>query len=480
MKQFSKQFKKEAEKISLNSDEQVVLREKVLAFMKYHPLPSSKMVNNLNKNHNFLKQADGDWMIIDLKKWHIFKWSSLALILTLTTIPYLAENSVPGDSLYAVKVNFNEEVRSSLAFNSYNKIVWEAERLNRRIAEVNLLTSEGKMTEEIENGVVEAVKNHRERAKKEIENLKQSDKDGAALIAVQLDAIIDIQSVSLKKAAETNSSSSLSSKIVKVLGEESEVNKELYSNISISWERLVAQVDKETKKAYELSRLVEKNINKKDQSSLKRHLEDISRKINFASEKKETSNEEAKRMLFEVLSDTQKLIVVMSNSGIKTELNLEEVVPITLTTEERLSEVLKEIKNSENLLDKLTKISHQDLNSEISDKIKEAINLTKKELEETKLLLNSQEDSIDEIEKKSDNALQILTDASDLVKSNLSLLEKGEESEENATNETPSSSKSIKEGEDSEEEKKEDINGNSKNKESQTSDENEKNKKEEV
>lgn len=477
MKQFSKQFKKEAEKISLNSDEQVVLREKVLAFMKYHPLPSSKMVNNLNKNHNSLNQENEDWMIINLKKWHIFKWSSLALILTLTTIPYLAENSVPGDSLYAVKVNFNEEVRSSLTFNSYNKIVWEAERLNRRIAEVNLLTSEGKMTEEIENGVVEAVKNHRERAKKEIENLKQSDKDGAALIAVQLDAIIDIQSVSLKKAAETNSSSSLSSKIVKVLGEESEVNKELYSNISISWERLVAQVDKETKKAYELSRLVEKNINKKDQSSLKRHLEDISRKINFASEKKETSNEEAKRMLFEVLSDTQKLIVVMSNSGIKTELNLEEVVPITLTTEERLSEVLKEIKNSEDLLDKLTKISRQDLSSEISDKIKEAIKLAEKELEEIKLLLDEKEDFIDKIEKKSNSTLQILTDASNLVKNNLNLLEEEEITDQDTiTEETSTSSKSVNEGE-GDVEKEEEI---SKNKESQTSDENEKNKKEEV
>jgi len=422
MKRFSVQFKKEAEKINLSEKEQAILREKMLSFMEFHPL-DAKTNKKTKRVGNFINSEE--WTIINLKKLHVLRWSGLALVLTLTTIPYLAESAIPGDPLYAVKVNFNEEVRSTLTFNTYDKIVWETERLNRRIAEINLLTNEGKMTEKIEDGLAEAVKNHRDRAKKEIESLKQSDKDGAILMTAQFDAVIGIQSTNLKKVAETDLKSSyVSSKVVKILDEETESKKDFYDKTSISWDRLVTQVEKETKRAFESLKLVEKNISKKDQASLKRRLETISQKINIASEKKESADEEAKKMLIEVLVDTQKLIILMLNSGDKTNLDLEEIIPVILTREERLAEIEKKIKTSEDLLEKLTKISEQspteeeNLPEEIREKIAEAIKLAKIGQEEIKPLLAEEEVNLDEVEKKNNDTLQILKDATDLVKNN--------------------------------------------------------------
>lgn len=422
MNQFKKEFKKEAEKINLSKEEQVILREKILSFMEFHPLETKNTPRQSSRNLPNSTYAE-DWLVINLKKWKILKWSSLALVLTLTTIPYLAEKAVPGDSLYAVKVNFNEEVKSSLTFGPYNKIVWEAERLNRRISEINLLAHEGKVTEKIEAGVVEAVKNHRDRAKKEIENLKLSDKDGAILMAVQLDAIIDIQSANLKKASEVNhDSESLSSKILDILDKESETNREFYIGTDISWERLVVQVEKETKRAYDLLQVVERRLSTEEQSSLKRRLEDISRKINLASEKESSSTEEAKKILVDVLIDTQKLIIIMTNSSTKTSIDLEEIIPITLTEEERVEKVRNNFKISQNLLEKLTKAIDKTLleegvvQTDVREKIETAIIIADNDLNEIKPLLEDSDINLEKIEEKSNNALQILKDAQSLLK----------------------------------------------------------------
>ncbi|HBU06956.1 MAG TPA: hypothetical protein DEB09_02640 [Candidatus Magasanikbacteria bacterium] len=57
-----------------------------------------------------------------------------------------AENSLPGDLLYPIKTQVTEEVRSALAISSEAKVAWENRRAERRLEEVEKLSSEGKLT----------------------------------------------------------------------------------------------------------------------------------------------------------------------------------------------------------------------------------------------------------------------------------------------------------------------------------------------
>jgi hypothetical protein len=66
------------------------------------------------------------------------------------TVSYAAESSLPGDFLYPVKTEVNEEVRSILTFDSKEKADWEVARVERRLNEVTALESEGALTEEIQ------------------------------------------------------------------------------------------------------------------------------------------------------------------------------------------------------------------------------------------------------------------------------------------------------------------------------------------
>lgn len=58
-----------------------------------------------------------------------------------------AEQSLPGDTLYSVKVQFNEPIRGWLAQNPEAQANWQAERLARRLEEMNELESKGRLAE---------------------------------------------------------------------------------------------------------------------------------------------------------------------------------------------------------------------------------------------------------------------------------------------------------------------------------------------
>ena len=62
----------------------------------------------------------------------------------------------------------------------YEKVEWETKRLERRIAEARMLAEEGKLTDEVQEAVAEAVKGHSDAAQQGIAELHQTD-DGKSL-----------------------------------------------------------------------------------------------------------------------------------------------------------------------------------------------------------------------------------------------------------------------------------------------------------
>ncbi len=61
---------------------------------------------------------------------------------------FAAQGALPGDALYPVKVNVNEEVRSALTFSPEGKIELNAERAAARLAEAEKLAGQNRLTAE--------------------------------------------------------------------------------------------------------------------------------------------------------------------------------------------------------------------------------------------------------------------------------------------------------------------------------------------
>lgn len=288
MKRFSEQFHTKAQAVKLKASEREELRERVLSYMEYHPLPQTAK-RTIPKSERAL--FSDPYRTVSFKGWQIARYAGVAVCVLALTISYSAEQTVPGDALYAVKVRFNEEVRSTLAFSPYEKITWETERLSRRIAEARELESEGKLTTEVEQEVADAVREHGANARRGIAELKETDSDEATLASLYLATTLDVQAAAFRSEEGNGAASgdltmatmrvadevpALTSLIASAV-DEARNQTELPSEDALpAYERLVAHAEIDTTRARELLDTIKpvataeeiKDIDRRDRKSV--------------------------------------------------------------------------------------------------------------------------------------------------------------------------------------------------------------------
>ena len=329
MKRFSAQLKKKADNIRLRAAEKRDLRERLVSYMEYHPLPADSV-----KIHSEPVQMEF-FKVFHISAKYIRTAMAMTAVFIFIITPFLAEKTVPGDILYPVK-GLTEDIRGSLNLTPYEKEAWETKRLERRVAEARLLEKEGKLTPEVEAGVLVAVQGHKSAAEAQIKSLQTTDSDGAGLAQMTFSSVLDVQTAILRSdISDTTAIGTLSVAITSVLEAGRSDAKTEGLNAPVSFERLMAQLEIETTRAYELLTSNESVATASEQSDTRRRLTDLEFKIKDASSKHESDPEEAVSELRTVWSDLQKLITFMTDINVRQSVSIESLVPIVLTSEER-------------------------------------------------------------------------------------------------------------------------------------------------
>lgn len=336
MKRFSEQFHTKAQSVKLKAVESAELRNRVLSYMEYHPLSSAQKTAST-------KLQDGtqiSYFQMPFSTANLFRFSALVAVFMLVVIPVLAEKTIPGDPLYSVKVRFNEEVISTLKLSPYEKVEWETERLNRRIAEAKLLANEGKLTDEVEAEIVAAVQEHTESVEESIEELRVDDADQAVLASIELNSTLKMQSESLQSDVSATSltmtdmvESSPKTKLADALNASITKQETGFDAATIPpYDKIMARVEINTTRAYEL--LKAKNIDGNEVmfADVTRRLEDVNRTINRANSLRTENETSASEALLDALQRSKKIIVFLSESGNAS--SIEALVPIEYTEEE--------------------------------------------------------------------------------------------------------------------------------------------------
>jgi len=342
MKRFSEQLHKKSQTVKLKKSEQADLRERIVSYMEYHPLPAAMKAAEVSKT----KKATRSTIFTDTFAHYaipyqmLFKFGSVAAVFVLVFIPFMAERSVPGDTLYAVKVQFNEEVRGTLTWGSYEKVEWETTLLNRRISEARLLADEGLLTEEVEAGVAAAVKVHSDNAKREIEVLRASDADEATIAEIAFDSSLSVQAQAFGDEAAVPATATGTARagmmISDAIGKSLEKNPQTEIAAVPAYSKLMARVEQNTTRVRDLRDSLAGTVSDKDLADVSRRIEDIERAILVAIELSadEPTELDARIALTEVVARTQKLIMFMTELDVREQVTIEEVVPVVLTKDE--------------------------------------------------------------------------------------------------------------------------------------------------
>lgn len=395
------------------------LRERLVSYMEYHPLPAElkSVKKSTAAKTPVLNEA---FKTVSLPFTLIFKSSAVAAALVMVVVPFMAEQSVPGDTLYAVKVQFNEEVRGTLTFDSYEKVEWETQRVNRRIAEARLLESEGRLTDEVEAEVAQAVRTHTQNAQREIENLREFDAEEATIASIEFDSNLEAQAASFKEddvegqSDETAVAMRSLERAVKsenliaaAVDESRALNVQPTASTTPSFAKLSARVEQNTTRMYELSDKLE-SLNPKTKTDVARRIEDIERSVEEAIVESTNNEQVARDILVDVLKRTQKLIVFMTDLEVSDTVDIEELVPVVLTDSEEIEKITAykaELTSQHEAIVTALEAIDVEEDADIIEKVETGLNTITARLEQIE-----EAESFDEVKQYAEEAIELAND----------------------------------------------------------------------
>lgn len=325
MNKFTEQLKTKAGEIRLRVGEREELRDRLLAYMEYHPLQEGQRLSE----RRLVRRAGPRGVIAS--GWFWSRAAGVTAMLFFVAVPAMAERALPGDVLYPVKVRFNEELRGALVSSPYQKIEWETERLEKRVAEAQLLSDAGRLTPAAEADVARAIRQHSAAAQASINSIRVSDRDEATMAEIALASALDVSAeVLVKQGAVPASASTLATAV-----SEARASVTL-RNDDLSYQKLMSRVEAETTRAYEYLNGLGSAVSPQGRSDIERRLYDINSKVNTAARTREQDEAAASLMLAEALSNTRKVISFMTNLDVRNNVSIEDLVPAAPTEEERM------------------------------------------------------------------------------------------------------------------------------------------------
>lgn len=178
-KDFFKNLQQIATNIKLTRPEKKHFRLELLKFMDAHDVKNDKKASI-----SFEKTNPFTWLHSLTQ--NVLRFKSAAFIVVVVVLlssgaALAAQNSLPGDFLYPVKISFIEKIEGSFAVSLQAKAEFEQNLVERRLREAEELATNNRLNAQIKNGIAMNLEEHSTAFHKNINQLKQENQLQSAI-----------------------------------------------------------------------------------------------------------------------------------------------------------------------------------------------------------------------------------------------------------------------------------------------------------
>ncbi|MBI2023630.1 hypothetical protein HYT01_03655 [Candidatus Giovannonibacteria bacterium] len=177
MEEDIKKIIEEAKKIALLPEEKKRMRTELSLFIERNPVRNPGEARLISHVRSLFLPGT---LMANLQT------MAIALIIALLIgggTSFAAQSALPGDILYPIKVNVNEEVRGWTALTAEAQTEWDVQRIERRLSEAEELSAEGKLNAETRSEIETQFEKHAEKFKKHSSKIESKKNASAALEA---------------------------------------------------------------------------------------------------------------------------------------------------------------------------------------------------------------------------------------------------------------------------------------------------------
>ncbi len=187
-------IKEKITKMELSSEEKSLMRSNI----------SEKLIENIPVR--FVEDVPSPYVADTMSTRSIIKFNTknnmligaiIAAILS-GSVSFAAQSSLPGDTLYPVKIHVNESVGDLVAVSSVSQAKWDTAKIERRLNEAKTLEKEGKLDAVKKEILKSEVALHIQSLKTELSNIEKSgNKEDITSIKNNLGSLISEERLSL-------------------------------------------------------------------------------------------------------------------------------------------------------------------------------------------------------------------------------------------------------------------------------------------
>ncbi len=176
---YLKNLSDQSKKVSLSENEKQIMKSEVLEFMKNNPMQGVNV----------------GWSLWPIFQRPVLRYASMVAVLSLVIfsgVSLAANNSLPGDVLYPIKVGVNEKVLGLLQVSDESKAQYDIQLAETRLEEIEKVSSKENLNESTKANISSLLNKHIEDAKKHSDKVgNQNNNNLSAQINSELEASLN-------------------------------------------------------------------------------------------------------------------------------------------------------------------------------------------------------------------------------------------------------------------------------------------------